>query len=276
MTSPARLLGSLLLALGLLLALTACVPGVAASPPAAKPLVASCHVLETPEEHEAVSDSRAPVPCGSNHTSETFLVAELVGELAATASRPHLSRLRALTEQYCPVDLLRTYLGARERDSSSALGITAYFPETSAWKAGLRTIRCDVSVKDAGSEEPVKLSGSLKDVMATQESARLRRCYVGAALRKAPHGTPPEVVPCTEPHVAEDINAWVNIDASSPEETDVVDTCTPFAKEFFAPKPLPASVQVTGIIVPGTGMATLRCAVRSADAAPVKGTLLHD
>ncbi|SEE03093.1 Septum formation [Arthrobacter alpinus] len=262
--------------LGIVLVTSACGTLPVERPAATNVEVSSCHLLTTPEENEAVSDTKPAVPCTSDHTSETFRIAKLLGSLAASDSRPNSSRLAAVTSQYCTVEMLRDYLGARDRDTSSALGITAYFPETTAWSAGDRTVRCDLVVKSPGSDEPVLLTGSLQDVMATPASARLRTCYPDAPFPEPSKEPSLTVVLCSEPHVGEDINAWLNINNSNPPEAEVLGKCTPFAEEFFAPAPIPEGVAVTGIVVPGNGMSTLRCAVRSKDSKTLKGTLLHD
>ncbi len=169
-------------------------------------------MIVSPEEYDATSEPSPPVPCTEPHTTQTFLVTTFPPPLANQETRPNQQQLKAVGNRLCTTESLRKFLSATDRDGTTGLAVSSYFPSPDDWAAGSRAVRCDVAIAhDAGG--PQKISLDLKGVLAGTESAALRLCY-RQELRDGVLSEDGVDVPCSEPHTAEDISAWFAQDAS--------------------------------------------------------------
>ncbi|MFC8039118.1 septum formation family protein [Paenarthrobacter sp. NPDC057355] len=229
----------------------------------ANPETGLCHVVPSPEEYDAGSESRPPVPCSERHTTQTFLVTTFPEPLASQAARPNQQQLKAAGRRVCTTEELRSYLSASTRDATTRLTVTSYFPSRDAWAAGARSVRCDVALTDQHGT-PQETGLDLAGALAGPNSAVVRLCY-RQELKDGVLSEDGADVPCSEPHTAEDVSAWVAQDASlaTPEAREA--RCLPYALEFLKSDKLPAGVSVHPIIRTVGTARTIRCAVAPAD-----------
>ncbi|WP_284984915.1 septum formation family protein [Arthrobacter sp. efr-133-TYG-118] len=227
--------------------------------PAGNPAVGECHLIVSPEQFDAVSEPSPPVACTEPHTAQTYKVTHVPAPLSGQGTRPGQQQLKALTARLCDVASLRTYLGAGERDGTTGLAIAGYAPSRDDWERGARAIRCDVLLAaDDGTPRTTTLD--FKGVLAGPDSAALRLCYRQelADGRLSDDGVD---VPCTEPHTAEDISAWFNLESSVATPAARNARCLPYALQFLGVDALPAGIRPRPIIRTVNGAQTVRCAV---------------
>jgi hypothetical protein len=225
----------------------------------AHPEVGQCHAILSPEEFDATSEASPPVPCSLVHTTQTFFVTTFPQPLAAQESRPNLQQLKATGNRLCTTKDLREYLSGRDRDGTTGLAVTSYFPSSEDWAAGSRAVRCDVAITDT--DGSLKRTGiNLKGALAGADSAALRLCYRQEAMDGVLSADGVDV-PCSEPHTAEDISAWIAQDASLAGPLDQVARCLPYALEFLMAETLPANAVVRPVIRSVGSARTVRCAV---------------
>ncbi|MFF2299579.1 septum formation family protein [Arthrobacter sp. NPDC058127] len=230
-------------------------PGAATGNPA----VGECHLIVSPEQFDAVSEPSPPVPCTEAHTAQTYKVARVPAPLSGRGTRPGQQELKALTTRLCEVATLRAYLGARERDGTTGLAIAAYAPSRDDWERGARAVRCDVLLAaDDGTPQTTTLD--LKGVLAGHDSAALRLCY-RQELADGRLNDDSVDVPCSEPHTAEDISAWFNLEGSVATPAARNARCLPYALQFLDVDALPAGITLRPIIRAVNGARTVRCAV---------------
>ncbi|MGR0158716.1 septum formation family protein [Paenarthrobacter nitroguajacolicus] len=249
--------------------LTACdqsKPGVGT----AHPEVDQCHVILSPEEYDATSEPSPPVACSESHTTQTFLVTTFPQPLANQETRPNQQQLKAAGNRLCTTESLRLYLSATDRDGTTGLAVSSYFPSRDDWAAGSRAVRCDVAITDGGGG-PRSISLDLKGALAGPESATLRLCY-RQELKDGVLSEDGVDVPCSEPHTAEDVSAWFAQDASLAGPAEQVARCLPFALEFLETGSQPASAVVRPVIRTVGTARTVRCAVAPAEATPTLTT----
>ncbi|MDP5227706.1 MULTISPECIES: septum formation family protein [Arthrobacter] len=257
-----HVLGSASAAFFAVLLLTSC-----AAPEAgvgtANPALGQCRLLQSPDEADAVSDPSPPVACTTEHTVETYRVAQLPGPVAQQSVRPNQQQLRVRQSSLCADGSLRAYLAARPRDSVNGFATVSFFPSPQDWSQGARAYRCDISyrgVDGTGSDAPYALDGSLQGIMGRPDSAKLRLCYL-ASEEPGKAGVTGRHAPCSEPHLAEDVNAWFTMDRTLAEPELRTAKCLPYVLEFLEVKALPQGVRVVPLLSTDNGASTLRCAV---------------
>lgn len=270
-------------ALILALAVTGC-GGPGASGPAASGEVATvsrdnnakagqCHVITTPEEFGSSSDSRSAVDCTQPHTTQTFLVTTVPEPLASYSERPLHEQLQNATSRLCAAAELRKYLAGAERDATTSMAVTGYYPSRAEWAAGSRTVRCDVmlTTPDGGPREStIDLHGAL----AGPDSALFRLCYA-QEIKDGVLNAEGVDVPCSEPHTTEDVSAWIGQDASLVSLAAQQERCLPYVLEFLNVEVLPDTIEVRPIVRIDGGARAVRCGVspRQDSPAPWTGTL---
>ncbi|MEV8149597.1 septum formation family protein [Arthrobacter sp. NPDC080073] len=227
--------------------------------PTGKPTVGECHVIVSPEQFGAVSEPGPPVACAEPHTAQTYKVTQVPAPLSGRGTRPGQQELKALTARLCDVASLRRYLGAGERDGTTGLAIAGYAPSRADWERGARAIRCDVLLAaDDGTPRTTTLD--FKDVLAGPDAAALRLCY-RQELADGRFSDAGVDVPCTEPHTAEDISAWFNLESSVATPAARNARCLPYALQFLGVDALPAGITQRPVIRTVNGAHTVRCAV---------------
>jgi hypothetical protein len=160
--------------------------------PVEAPTLGACRVL-TPEDIAQPANDSEVVPCGREHTAETFAVGTFPRELAKKAeyTDPDLGSYvyRTCSEKF------EKFLGGDESAVIRSMLTWAWFrPSEAAWTQGARWYRCDVV---AGTEE----SESLRALPRTAEGLLVGRpddewmmCANGATVAGSVK------VPCSEPH----------------------------------------------------------------------------
>lgn len=244
-----------LLLVGVLSGCNQTLPGT----PTGNPAVGECHLIVSPEQFDAASEPSPPVDCAEAHTTETYKVTQVPAPLSGRGTRPGQQELKALTTRLCDVASLRRYLGASDRDGTTGLAIAAYGPSRDDWERGARAVRCDV-LQARNDGAPRTATTPFKGVLASPESATFRLCY-----RQEPAdgrlGDDGVDVPCDEPHTAEDISAWFNLEGSVDTPAARSAWCMPYALQFLGVDGLPAGITLRPIIRTVNGARTVRCAV---------------
>ncbi|MFF5794690.1 septum formation family protein [Paeniglutamicibacter sp. NPDC012692] len=227
-----------------------------------KSMIGTCHALLNSEEFDATSDSRPPVDCTEPHTSETYAVYNLTGELTKglwATRRPNQQQLKALTGEICPYNKIRRYLGAAVRDASSNLSIVAYYPSPESWETGDRSVRCDLTSYTKAGEAPVStysLRNSLKSLGA---SDNVRECYTFD--RAFAEGT---TTSCDKHHQGIAVNAWLTLENKSWKQETLSNLCKPYAHEFAKAHKI-KNRKPTGLLETNSenDALTLKCALES-------------
>ncbi|MDR6637291.1 septum formation family protein [Paenarthrobacter nitroguajacolicus] len=221
--------------------------------------VGQCYLISTPEEYGASSHTGPAVACSEPHTTQTFLVATVPQPLSEQTERPLHEQLQNLTARLCPAAELRRYLGGTERDATTGMAITGYYPTRADWSAGSRTVRCDVLTTTADMA-PRESRGDLKDALAGPDSAPIRLCYV-QEITDGVLGSEGTDTSCSEPHTTEDVSAWFGQDASLVPLVAQQERCLPFVLDFLNVDVLPADVEVRPIVRVDGGARAVRCGV---------------
>ncbi|MEU2718306.1 septum formation family protein [Streptomyces sp. NPDC007205] len=258
-------------AAGLVL-LTGCT--VANSAPAAVPTVmqavGSCHTFRTQLEMVQPSDIAPPVPCDRPHRSETFQVTSFEGQFATYPERPDPEQLHAYALDRCDVQVLRQYLGAGPRDTTS-FSIWPRYPTRAEWARGVRTLRCDAVPPVREAKQGPLVAFPLRNVLKKPESSAVRDCEYGDMA-----------VTCDQGHDREEVNAWLDLDGRVPF-TDVqsaaAKVCKPFVEEFLHERLQRAPDLAIKAKTPGRdewekGIRTVKCGVGPAQpGTAIVGTL---
>jgi len=244
----------------LVLALTGCAQSPPYSPP--PPTVGTCFDLETSIEIDTISNSNPSVACDSLHTSQTYYTTTVTGDYADWTDRPIAEILSSLQYTLCKADDLRTFVGAVDRDSLTNVSIQAYFPTEADWKAGSRTVACNVTVNGGANGLPQQIYTSLSDVMGSQASATLRTCYVQEAAADGMWVTSGETTTCDQPHSSQDINAWLPALSGDVPAANISEQCQPYVEQFLGAPLAGSGYQSTGILVKqDNGTYSLHCAI---------------
>ncbi|GGM03060.1 septum formation family protein [Micromonospora yangpuensis] len=150
------------------------------------------------------------VDCSRPHLAEAIHVGSFVADEVTDDTRPEPGS-PALRTARGECDLrVREVLGGDWRSARLTLNIAV--PSTSAWRAGARWFRCDLSETDSiDNTRPVNRVGSLRGALLG-DSPLAHRCFdpklIGGNLNyMAP-------VLCTEPHRAEFVGVYVEKDMS--------------------------------------------------------------
>ncbi len=155
------------------------------------PQLGACRVL-TPEDVALPTNATTTVPCGEEHTAQTYAVGQLPDELAEAAYEDDAAgefAYRTCTEKF------RSFLGADESMSMRTVVSWAWFrPSEKAWDDGARWYRCDVVGGTEGSTEFLPLPKSAEGLLLGRAADRWMVCASGAAVATG------EKVPCSEPH----------------------------------------------------------------------------
>jgi hypothetical protein len=227
----------------------------------ANPTVGVCHDLTVPDEVDAVSDSRPPVSCTAQHTTETFAIGQVAGDLAEQPERPGQEQLEPLQAAACPIPTLRAFLAAGDRDGVASVRLRAYFPSRSDWKAGSRAIRCDVAIP-APHGALSRVTFDMASVMNRPQSSPLRICYRQAPAADDGWSTTGTQSTCDKVHSTQDINAWVDVPTSTPSAAEVQQLCDPYAREFLISASQSGGLRASGVVVrQSNGTPKLRCTV---------------
>ncbi|MCP1412722.1 septum formation family protein [Paenarthrobacter sp. A20] len=255
------------------MALAGCAPGDAESATDGQVTGASsestagqCHVITTPEEYGASSDSRPAVACSEPHTTQTFLVSSVPEPLAGQSERPLHEQLQNLTTRLCPAAELRKYLAGNDRDATAGMAVTGFYPSRSEWAAGSRTVRCDVLLTSPD-QAPRETTMDLKDALAGPDSAQIRLCYA-QEIKDGVLSSEGSDTTCSEPHTTEDVSAWFGQDASLVGLAAQQERCLPFVLDFLKVDVLPADVEVRPIVRIDGGARAVRCGVAPLQASP--------
>ncbi|MHC6223144.1 septum formation family protein [Arthrobacter sp. MMS24-S77] len=273
-------LGAPVSALAVALMLSGCAPIVAGEAPAGQaasmeviPAVGQCHVITSPEEYGATSESSPPVACTEPHTTQTFFVASFPEPLAAQAVRPLQEQLQTTTNHLCTSAELRKYLSGANRDATTGMAITGYYPSRAEWAAGKRAVRCDVLLTSPGGA-PQQTTVDLKGALAGPNSALIRLCYA-QEIKDGVLASEGADTRCSEPHTTEDVNAWFGQDASLLSLAAQQERCLPFVLDFLQAKVLPENVEVRPLVRIAGGARAVRCGVapRQVTPEPWTGTL---
>lgn len=234
------------------------------------PVVDGCHVITTPEEFAAPSDTRPPVDCAQPHTTQTFLVTTFPQPLADQKERPLQEQLRNATNRLCPAHELRKYLAGAPRDATTGMAIAGYYPSRDEWAAGNRTVRCDVLLTEKDGA-PKETTLNLKGALAGPDSAQIRLCY-SQDIKDGVLSAEGADTLCSEPHTAEDVSAWMGQDASLVSLAAQQDRCLPFVLEFLKAEVLPEDKEVRPIVRVDGGARAIRCAVAPKQDVPAAWT----
>ncbi|MDQ0029543.1 septum formation family protein [Arthrobacter bambusae] len=227
--------------------------------PTGNPAVGECHVIDSPEQFDGVSEPSPQVACAAAHTAQSYKVAQVPAPWSGRGTRPGQQELKALTARMCDVASLRNYLAAGQRDGTTGLAIAAYAPSREDWERGARAVRCDVFLV-ANDGVPRTTTLDLKGVLAGPDSAAVRLCY-RQELVDGKLGYDGVDVPCTEPHTAEDISAWFKLEGAVATAAALDARCLPYALQFLGVDALPGGITLRPVIRTVNGARTVRCAV---------------
>ncbi|HEU4811127.1 MAG TPA: septum formation family protein [Nocardioides sp.] len=210
---PAPLVVPLLLAVGALVALSACSSsgqGSNADPAQVDaveaPELGACRVL-TPEDVALPSNATRTVDCSESHTAETYAVGELPASFD-DADRDD-SELGAWAYQACSKKLM-AFIGADESLVMRTIVSWAWFrPSEKAWNDDARWYRCDIVGGGEQSDEYVDLPTTAKGLLQGKVDDRWMVCVAGKSV------TGSAKIPCTEEH---DWRAVTTIKLGEPED----------------------------------------------------------
>lgn len=156
------------------------------------PELGACRLL-TPADVQQPFDATRTVPCGEEHTAETFAVGPLPADLADAAYDDR--RLGDFAYDTCG----RAFTGFLGGDESAVLRSVlswAWFrPSPQAWEDGARWYRCDVVGGADGSEAYAALPTTARGLLRGRRPAdRWSVCAVGPVVAGS------QKVPCSQPH----------------------------------------------------------------------------
>jgi hypothetical protein len=179
------------------LLLGGCLPLVGGSgEDAATPQVGQCY--DTPDAVlPDASDPTAPVDCAEPHTLQTYAVLEPDAPLDAETMLRMDEQCTARIEDFLGGDFLHT-----------AVSVYYFRPTREQQRQGARWVRCDAGVvTDTAVSGARTVEGSLEGAFTDGVPLEYRRC-----LDAPPDPTSPQpLVPCEEPHVAQQLPAGVDL-----------------------------------------------------------------
>ncbi|MER7890209.1 septum formation family protein [Micromonospora sp. NPDC094482] len=148
------------------------------------------------------------VACSRNHLAEAIHVGTIGGLPAGPRPEPGSSALRTARAE-CD-QRAREVLGGDWHSARLTLNIA--LPTATAWDAGARWFRCDLSETDSiDNTRPVNRTGSLRGAMIG-DSPLIHRCFDPKLIGENLNYMAP--VLCTEPHRAEFVGVYVERDMS--------------------------------------------------------------
>jgi len=244
----------------LVVALTGCAQSPPYSPPPAA--VGTCYDLENSIELDTISNSNPAVACTKLHTSETYYTTEVTGDYADWTTRPIAEILSQMQYNLCPYDGLRSFLGAADRDSLANVSVHAYFPTAADWKAGSRTVSCNVSVNGGANGLPLQIYSDLSGIMAAPASAVLRTCYLQKPVAGGAWASSGNTTTCDQPHSSQDINAWVQAPGQIVSASTATVLCGSYVEQFLGSPLAGSGYQATGItVLQDNGTYSMHCAI---------------
>lgn len=188
-----------LTAAALCLLVSGCLPviGTSAQRASAAPRVGQCYA--TPDEVLAAPhDPTSPVDCSQPHTLETYAVLHPEHRL----DRATMARM----DQQC-VQRIKPFLGGGDF-AQTAVSVYYFTPAPAQRRDGDLWVRCDAGVvTDTAVTGARPVTGSLRGAFAHGVPEAYRRCLDGAPDPTAPL----PLVPCTGPHVAEQMPSGVDL-----------------------------------------------------------------
>jgi hypothetical protein len=172
-----------------------------------EPAVGACHEAQ---ETTGTAATYQPVDCKELHISETFFVGT-----AQDAPVAPVAGSAAAKQAYAQcADQAGTYLGGALRGATVAVHVV--WPARSAWSAGSRWFRCDLTETDLDARSDASRTGSFAGALKGR-SALLLGCFnpkVSADdVRKM------AAVACTAKHNAEYVGTWTAPDIAYDEQT---------------------------------------------------------
>jgi len=185
----------------LCLVVSGCLPvvGTSVQQANASPQVGQCYA--TPDDVLAdPHDPSPPVDCARPHTLETYAVLHPRHRL----DRATMARM----DQQC-VRRIKSFLGGGDF-AQTAVSVYYFTPTPAQRRDGDRWVRCDAAVvTDTAVSGARPVTGSLRGAFAHGVPEAYRRCLDGAP---DPAAALP-LVPCTRPHVAEQMPSGVDLGA---------------------------------------------------------------
>lgn len=184
-------------AAAMLLLLTACGDRGASGDEAAAdavepPELGACRVLG-PEDIAEPDNAGEVVPCGADHTAETFAVGTFPADVAKGAEYTDPD-LGAYVYENCSLRFEK-FLGGDESAVMRSMLTWAWFrPSEEAWEQGARWYRCDVVAGTEASEDLRVLPKTAKGVLLGRPDDDWMMCANGETVAGS------EKVPCSEPH----------------------------------------------------------------------------
>ena len=180
-------------------AVTGCLPIINTSGVSntSTPQVGQCYA--TPDDVLAdAHDPTPPVDCSQPHTLETYAVLHPEHAL----DRETMARM----DQQC-VQRIKSFLGGADF-APTAVSVYYFTPTRAQQRSGVRWVRCDAGVvTDTAVSGARAVTGSLRGAFAHGVPEAYRRC-----LNNAPDPAAPlPLVPCTGPHVAEQMPSGVDL-----------------------------------------------------------------
>ncbi|SCX54912.1 Septum formation [Klenkia marina] len=202
------------------------------------PGVGTCHDIEVayrPLEVPPVVD------CGDGHTGETAAVLDTGLPLDAeypTEADLDDDYLGDAYDDVCSYQTVDTYLQAQPGDRVYA-DRTQVLPTEEQWAAGARWVACDVTY---GYNTPEPVPGRLAGALQSGDTSPYRACLDGDPAEN-------DVVPCSEPHWAEQIGGLPDVAEGTPFPADaaaravIAAQCLPDAVDYLD-GPLPPDIAV--------------------------------
>ncbi len=234
---PLRSVGSLRWRIaGLVASAGVVLAGCAASAPVglvtSGDVVGVCKTITTAEEMITPSDVSPAVSCSSPHVYETYAVTTAPSSITALRVRPEPELLQAAAQDLCPLAPIRPYLGAGALDSQWGVSVWTKFPTRAEWGRGVRLVVCDLVVDAPRPDEVPLVSFSLRDVMASTRSARVRLCRTGP---------PFQYLTCDTAHEAEKTGTVAVASGLSPvaAQTAALEACTLQARLYTGHASMP-------------------------------------
>lgn len=155
------------------------------------PAVGECRVL-TPEDLKTTVNDTPTVPCGQQHTAETFFV----GTFSDDADRDTIDEqvLGAQAFEKCQPVFTEFVGGDDSLVMRSTLTWAWYRPSERGWKDGARWLRCDVVGGGEQSDGFAPLPTTVEGVLLGRPDDRWMVCAKGADVNTAVR------LPCAEKH----------------------------------------------------------------------------
>ena len=155
------------------------------------PELGACRTL-TPEDIAEPDNADAVVPCGVDHTAQTFAVGTFPTDVAEGGyMNPDLG---AYVYETCSRQFEKFLGGDESAVMRSTLTWAWFRPSENAWEQNARWYRCDVVAGTEASEELRTLPKTAKGVLLGRPDDQWMMCANGENVAGS------EKVPCSEPH----------------------------------------------------------------------------